>query len=125
MGAVVTAERLGGSTWSIDGLVNSTTNSDGKYQLLGLPKGDGHVLKVYPPLDQPYFITDGLKVSAGVGLEALKYDIALKRGVWITGRASKREAANQCGRWFSTIPYSPMRPRLFSQLSCRYALCRL
>ena len=80
--------QLAGSIMNIEGLITATTDAEGRYRLIGLPKGDGHVLSVYPPLDQPYFMTDFLKVSAGPGLEPVRFDIALNRGIWIDGRVT-------------------------------------
>jgi beta-lactamase regulating signal transducer with metallopeptidase domain/protocatechuate 3,4-dioxygenase beta subunit len=85
-GATVTGQMLGGSIRSIEGLNVAVTDSLGHYRLDGLPKGNGHRLIVYPSLDHPYFITDRLEVRAGPGLEAVQFDIALKRGLWITGK---------------------------------------
>ena len=71
-----------------EGLIATTTDADGRYRLVGLPKAIGHNLIVYPPLNRPYFITEFLKVPAGPGLGPVQYDIALKRGIWITGRVA-------------------------------------
>src|SRR5262249_15850504 len=85
---IVTAMQRAGSIMSIEGLISTRTDAQDRYRLIGLPKADGHVLSVYPPLDQPYFITDFLKVPAGPGLGPVHYDIALHRGIWITGRVT-------------------------------------
>ncbi len=85
-GALVNAMLLAGSTASIEGLITATTDAEGRYRLIGLPKASGHRLSVYPPLDRPYFITEFLNVPAGPGLGPVRYDIPLKRGIWISGR---------------------------------------
>jgi beta-lactamase regulating signal transducer with metallopeptidase domain/protocatechuate 3,4-dioxygenase beta subunit len=87
-GAVVTAMQLAGSSQDIEGLISATADSEGRYHLVGLPKANGHRLSVYPPLDRPYFITQFLTVSEGPGLGPVPYDIALKSGIWITGRVT-------------------------------------
>jgi protocatechuate 3,4-dioxygenase beta subunit len=85
--AIVTAEQLGGGTHQIGGLINARADADGHYRLVGLTKGRGTLLGVYPPADQPYFITHTLEVpDAGPGLGPVPFDIELKRGIWITGR---------------------------------------
>src|SRR5690606_35422328 len=61
---------------------------------LGLPKGDEHQLSVFPPLDQPYFIVDDIPAPAGPGLEIVKRDIDLKRGMWITGRVTDNKTGD-------------------------------
>jgi hypothetical protein len=87
-GAIVTAQQLGGTLLSIEGLINTVTDASGHYQLIGLPKGSGHKLAVYPALDQPYFITEFLEVTAGPGFGPVRFDIALPRGIWIAGRVT-------------------------------------
>ena len=87
-GAIVTAQRLGGSLWSIEGILDAETDASGRYRLLGLPKGDGHVLAVYPPLDRPYFITDGFEVPDAPGIEPARFDMELRAGRWIDGRVT-------------------------------------
>ena len=89
-GAVVTAASLSGSELMIDGLISTETDARGHYRLLGLPKegAKGHKLAVYPPLDRPYFITRRIEVAASPGIAPAKLDIALKRGLWITGKVT-------------------------------------
>ena len=87
-GAVVTLHQLSGSLIALDGTVLTQTDAQGRYRLTGLPKArsGGHKLAVYPPLDQPYFITRDLEFAASPGLDPVTHDIALKRGVSITGK---------------------------------------
>jgi hypothetical protein len=84
-GAVVTLSQFAGSSLVLDGLIAAETDAQGHYTLDGVPNGDGHKLGVYPPLDRPYFITNGLKVAAGPGLEPVRCDVAIKKAIWITG----------------------------------------
>jgi beta-lactamase regulating signal transducer with metallopeptidase domain/protocatechuate 3,4-dioxygenase beta subunit len=104
-GAIVTAMQLSGSIMSIEGLVTATTDALGRYLLIGLPKGDAHVLCVHPPLDQPYFVTDFLKVSAGPGIEPVRFDIALHRGVWIDGRVTDAKTGQPVRAVIHYYPY--------------------
>jgi beta-lactamase regulating signal transducer with metallopeptidase domain/protocatechuate 3,4-dioxygenase beta subunit len=104
-GAVVTAMQLSGTLLDIEGLITATTDEHGRYRLIGLPKGDGHVLSVYPALDQPYFVTEFLKVSAGPGIEAVRYDIALHRGVWINGRVTDAKTGGPVRARIHYYPY--------------------
>jgi len=103
-GAIVTAMQLTGSTLSIEGLISTTTNAEGRYLLVGLPKASGHKLSVYPPLDRPYFITRFLEVPAGPGLGPVRHDIALKRGIWVTGRVTNAKTGQPVQ---SAIHYYP------------------
>jgi beta-lactamase regulating signal transducer with metallopeptidase domain/protocatechuate 3,4-dioxygenase beta subunit len=104
-GVMVTAQQLSGSIMSIEGLITAKTDAEGRYRLVGLPKGDAHVLSVYPPLDQPYFVTDFLKISAAPGIEPVKFDIALHRGVWIDGRVSDAKTGQPVRAVIHYYPY--------------------
>src|SRR5262249_30717919 len=65
-------------------LVSTTTDEDGCYRLVGAPKGgENHVGASAG--DAP-FLTAIQRVPAGQGLEAVKVDFELKRGVWVQGR---------------------------------------
>ncbi len=89
-GAVVTASRLSGSENPTDGVISTETDARGHYRLIGLPKEHvkAHELAVYPPLDRPYFVTRGIEAPAKPGFEPVKLDIALKSGIWITGKVT-------------------------------------
>ncbi len=89
-GAIVTASRLSGSEVSTDGVISTETDARGHYRLIGLPKEHvkAHSLAVYPPHDRPYFITRGIEAPAKPGFEPVKLDIALKSGIWITGKVT-------------------------------------
>jgi beta-lactamase regulating signal transducer with metallopeptidase domain/protocatechuate 3,4-dioxygenase beta subunit len=104
-GAIVTAMQLSGSLWNIEGLITAATDAEGRYRLIGLPKGDAHVLSVYPPLDQPYFVTNFLKVSAGPGIEPVRFDIGLHRGVWIDGRVTDAKTNKRVRAVIHYYPY--------------------
>ena len=104
-GAIVTAMQLAGSRLSIEGLLSTVSDAQGHYRLVGLPKGDGHKLSVYPPLDQPYFITERLNVAAGPGLGPVRFDIALHKGIWIAGRVTDAETGRPVQAAIHYYPY--------------------
>ncbi len=104
-GAIVTAMQLSGSLWNIEGLITATTDAEGRYRLIGLPKGDAHVLSVYPPLDGPYFVTNFLKVSAGPGIAPVRFDIALHAGVFIDGRVTDAKTGGPVRAVIHYYPY--------------------
>jgi Carboxypeptidase regulatory-like domain len=77
---------------SHDGLVRTTTDKDGRYRLVGLPKGPGNKLIAAggygywaPANDLPYLAAIR-EVGDTPGLEPITIDVALKRGVWVKGR---------------------------------------
>ncbi len=104
-GAIVTAMQLSGSLWNIEGLITATADAEGRYRLIGLPKGDAHVVSVYPPLDGPYFVTNFLKVSAGPGIAPVRFDIALHSGVFIDGRVTDAKTGQPVRAVIHYYPY--------------------
>ncbi|MEJ7637910.1 MAG: carboxypeptidase-like regulatory domain-containing protein, partial [Singulisphaera sp.] len=130
-GASVTAFQLSGSTSSIEGLIRTKTDAQGRYRLVGLPKegAGGHKLVVYPPLDRPYFITNRLAVPASPGMEPVTFDIALRRGNWATGRVTEirtgKPVANALVDYFPFLAnerakdYPNFDPAIFSSIAVK------
>ena len=65
--------------------IESTTDEQGRYRLVGMPKGRGNQVIVTPASGQPY-LAAGVEIPDTPGLEPVSFDIALKRGVVIEGR---------------------------------------
>jgi RNA polymerase sigma factor (sigma-70 family) len=64
-------------------VIRTTTDKDGRYRLDGLTKGGRQIMAMTD--DMPYL--PALRtVENTLGLEAVTFNIALKRGVWIKGR---------------------------------------
>ncbi len=91
-GAIVTASRLDDTTGLMHGDIMARTDAEGRYRLVGLPKCPAPAVAVYPPLDQPYFVTENLKIPFAPGYEPVAFDVALRRAQWITGRVSSIRA---------------------------------
>jgi RNA polymerase sigma factor (sigma-70 family) len=89
-GAVVESYAIAGWNLVGRGYLRAVADRDGKYRLLGLPKGTGNALRVRPPDDQPYLMRL-VRVTDAPGLEPVTADVELKRGVWITGRVTDQE----------------------------------
>jgi len=70
-------------------IVSTTTDSQGRYRLLGMPKGEGNRIKAVPGSDQPYVVSLKL-VPDSPGLDPVKADVELKRGVWIQGKITDK-----------------------------------
>ncbi|QEH35428.1 Regulatory protein BlaR1 [Aquisphaera giovannonii] len=107
-GTVVTAHRLSGEGGGVDGLIRTETDAQGRYRLVGLPKAgaEGHQLAAYPPLDRPYFVTQGLDVPASPGLETARLDIPLRRAAWASGTVRDARAGKPIEGAF--VDYFPM-----------------
>ena len=106
-GAIVTASALSGTNLSIDGSISTESDAHGHYRLLGLPKegATGHKLSVYPPLNRPYFITKHIQAPAKPGFEPLKFDIALKGGIWITGKVTDKVSGKSVSAVVDYFPF--------------------
>jgi RNA polymerase sigma factor (sigma-70 family) len=72
-----------------DHYVRTTTDSQGRYRLVGLPKA-GHYLAALAASGQPY-LPSGKTTAAGFGLDAVTVPFELKRGVVIRGRVTSRQ----------------------------------
>jgi RNA polymerase sigma factor (sigma-70 family) len=73
----------------VDIIVRATTDADGRYRLVGLPKSKDFAIVAIPPGDQPYLFSNQ-DVPDNPGLEAVTVDFALKRGVWIEGQITDK-----------------------------------
>ncbi len=84
-GVTIQSDKFAGVNVSGDGSVHTITDKDGRYRLVGMPKGKGNTIKAAPAPGQPYLQAErGL--DDPLGLEPLTVDFALKRGVLIKGR---------------------------------------
>jgi RNA polymerase sigma factor (sigma-70 family) len=71
----------------VEDFIQTTTDREGRYRLIGLPKGKGNRIAAIAPAGQPYFVAHK-EVPDTLGLDAVRVDFALKRGVWIRGRVA-------------------------------------
>jgi protocatechuate 3,4-dioxygenase beta subunit len=69
-------------------LARTTTDAQGRYRLTGMPKGRGNKLLAIPG-DQPY-PRSARDVPDSAGLEPVRVDFELKRGVWIEGKITDK-----------------------------------
>ena len=96
------------SLQSIHGFLSSTTDSEGKYRLSGLPRNRSVsaslVLSVEPPSDQPYFRSKH-DVPGKDGLEPIEFDVDLTRGVWAEGQVADAETGEPVP---SMVGYHPL-----------------
>jgi RNA polymerase sigma factor (sigma-70 family) len=81
---------VGASHFVGDPYLEATTNTEGRYQLVGLTREAGHRVEVLPPSGQPY-LRSTRKSPAAARLDPLTMDFTLKRGVLIRGRVTDKE----------------------------------
>jgi hypothetical protein len=65
------------------------TDKEGRYRLLGMPKGKGNVIRVAGPEGQPYLMALA-NVPDGPGIQPVTLDVRLKRGVWVQGKVTDK-----------------------------------
>ncbi len=84
-GVTVQSDKFAGVNTSGDSSVRTVTDKDGRYRLVGMPKGVGNVIKAAPAAGQAYF-QSLREVEDPVGLDPVTVDLTLKRGVLVKGR---------------------------------------
>jgi RNA polymerase sigma factor (sigma-70 family) len=89
-GVIVRSYVFGGAD-DYNGTVRTVTDKEGRYRLVGLPKGEGNeiIAQAYgrtPRVDDLPYLEAIRKVADAPGLEPVTVDIALKRGLWVKGR---------------------------------------
>jgi hypothetical protein len=69
-------------------LIRVTTDKEGKYRIVGLPKGQGNQIAAYTN-DLPYLAATE-RVPDTPGLEPVTVDFTLQRGIWVKGRVTDK-----------------------------------
>ncbi len=88
-GVTVQSYRVANNPLAGRGLVRTTTDEQGRYRLVGLPKGKGNKIAVIPADNQPYLETTA-EVPDSPGFDPVTVDFGLKRGIWIEGRLTDK-----------------------------------
>jgi beta-lactamase regulating signal transducer with metallopeptidase domain len=112
-GVRITSDKFPGTQISRIRTVSTKTDREGRFRLVGMPKGSGSVIDVFAD-GQPFF-PRRIKVPDKVGGEPISLDVDLHRGIWITGRVTdKLDGSPQMAR----IAYYPLRTNTYAaQLS--------
>jgi RNA polymerase sigma factor (sigma-70 family) len=71
-----------------ENLIRVTTDKEGKYRIIGLPKGPGNQIAARPA-ELPY-LPAFEPVPDTPGLEPVTVDFALQRGIWVKGRVTDK-----------------------------------
>jgi protocatechuate 3,4-dioxygenase beta subunit len=88
-GVTVQSDRFAGTNTGGDSSVRTVTDKDGRYRLVGMPKGVGNAITAVPAAGQPY-LRSAQEVADPLGLEPVTVDFALKRGVLVKGRVTDK-----------------------------------
>src|SRR5579883_1277428 len=117
-GAVVTSWGFAGENFQGLGrdFIRTTTDKEGRYRLVGMPRGEGNVIQISVAAGEPY-LSVKKDVPVAQGLETVTVDAELKRGVRIKVRVldkatGKPVLANVDYFVFRNNPYREQAPGL-------------
>jgi beta-lactamase regulating signal transducer with metallopeptidase domain/protocatechuate 3,4-dioxygenase beta subunit len=82
-----------GTNWVGTQDLKVTTDTQGRFRLVGMPKGQGNGLILVPNDDQPYFMQEA-SLPDPPGVEPVSLEIALHRGIWIEGKVTDQETGS-------------------------------
>ena len=111
-GVAVESDRLSGYPYSNHRVLKTTTDKDGRFRLIGMPKGSENRLLIVPNNEQPYFMRE-IDVPDPVGLGPVALEVELHRGIWITGRVTDKATGE--GVPAVRLHYLPYRNNEFAQ----------
>ncbi len=110
-GVSIESNQFAGSNYINERQLRAVSDEQGRYRLVGMPKGKGNVLLAVPNDDQPYLMRE-FKVLESRGLEPVELDIELHRGVWITGRVTDKSTGEPL---MARLYYLPFRTNEYAQ----------
>jgi beta-lactamase regulating signal transducer with metallopeptidase domain/5-hydroxyisourate hydrolase-like protein (transthyretin family) len=111
-GVAVRSWRVAGNHFGDKHLLGTVTDEEGRYRLVGLPKGEGNGIIAVPNDDQPYFMRE-VDVPDIAGFEPVTLDIELHRGIWITGRVTDADTGEPV---IARLRYLPFRTNRYAQV---------
>ena len=85
-------------------VLKTVTDDDGRFRIVGMPKGAGNRLLVLPNDDQPYFMRE-IDVPNPSGLGPIDVTAELHRGIWITGRVTDAVTGEPVTARVHYLPY--------------------
>ncbi len=105
--------------------VLSQTDSQGRYRLVGMPKGKGNEIMAFPNDDQPYLMRH-MVVPDDPGADPVTVDLELHRGVWITGRVVDKATGKPVIARLDYLPFlsNPFARRFRSSTTAAWTAIR-
>ncbi|MSR57793.1 MAG: hypothetical protein EXS05_08980 [Planctomycetaceae bacterium] len=106
----IESDHLAGMQVHPHDVLRTRTDANGRYRLVGLPKGDGPNLADFNTVlvksqgEAPYLMREiTVPSSPGIGPQTL--DIELHRGLWITGRVTEKSTGKPVRARFFYMPF--------------------
>ncbi len=123
VGAIVTSWKLPRDLLHGRTFIRTTTDKEGRYRLVGMPRGEGSVINIQASQGEPYLEVKK-DVPAAQGLESVTVDAELKRGVWITGRVTDKATGKPVASSieyfaFTDNPYRKDAPGFWPRLNTK------
>ena len=111
-GVTVRSYKLANYPYAAHAVINTTTNEEGHFRLVGMPKAKGNIMMLVPNDDQPYLMRR-IPVPDPAGVGPVSMTIELHRGIWITGRVTDKATGE--GVPGVRMHYLPFRTNEFVQ----------
>lgn len=96
-GVAVHSYRMSDRAVSADKEIRVTADAEGRYRLVGMPKGTGRRIIAIPNDEQPYLMRE-FDVPNNPGLQEIQLDLNVDRGVWIKGRITDKKTGKPLGQ---------------------------
>jgi hypothetical protein len=85
--------------------LKTRTDAEGRFRLVGFPKGPGNKLLIEPNDDQPYFMQE-TGIADPPGLGTIRVEVGLHKGLWVEGKLTDKETgAPVAGAWLHYLPF--------------------
>jgi protocatechuate 3,4-dioxygenase beta subunit len=112
-GVSVESYRFAGSSFVETRRLKTRSDAQGKFRLVGLPKGRGNMLIALPNDDQPYFMRE-VSVADPPEIDPVTVEVELHRGLWITGKVTDKETGEPVKE--ARLHYLPFLENKFVQV---------
>jgi beta-lactamase regulating signal transducer with metallopeptidase domain/protocatechuate 3,4-dioxygenase beta subunit len=89
-GVRVQGWRLLGSPYLTLASLVTETDSNGRYELRGMPAGQGNIVRISSKSDRPYLVREVRVAPKQGGLSPVTVDVELHHAVWIEGRVTDK-----------------------------------
>ena len=86
--------------------LRTETDSNGRYELRGMPDGQGNVIQILPKADQPYLVRQVRVTPERSGLSPVTVDVQLHHAVSIQGRVTDKNTGQPVAG--ALVEYKPL-----------------